>query len=139
MVIEHNLPLGLKEVPGLIQSVMRKLEPLKIDSDILFKIKLSLEEALVNAVKHGNKQNKDKRVLLKIRAYPEFLEAEIKDEGQGFDYTKIPLPTEEKNLERASGRGIFLIRRLMDKVEFLDQGSRIKFIKYLKKNNTRTY
>ena len=59
------------------------------------------------------------------------MEIEIKDGGKGFDYVHLPSPIEKENLEKPSQRGIFLMQHMMDKVEFLDGGSRIKMLKLL--------
>ncbi|MDP2924519.1 MAG: ATP-binding protein [Candidatus Omnitrophota bacterium] len=130
MIIEHKIKSNLKAIPQFTLSIFKKLEATGINEDILFDIRLSLEEALINAVKHGNKMQKDKEVSFKIKVLPKSVEMEIKDQGKGFDYKNIPIPTDEKNLEKTSGRGVFLIKKLMDKVEFLDGGSRIKMVKF---------
>lgn len=130
MIIEHKIKSNLKAIPQFTLSIFKKLEVTGISKDALFDIRLSLEEALINAVKHGNKMQKDKEVSFKIKVLPKSVEIEIKDQGKGFEHRNIPLPTDEKNLEKTSGRGIFLIKKLMDKVEFLDGGSRIKMVKF---------
>jgi len=130
MVIRQKINSDLKIIPQITMQVFKKLKDLKISDDELFDIRLCLEEALINAVKHGNRTQKDKKVFFKISILPASIKIEIKDEGKGFNYKDIPLPTLKKNLEKTSGRGIFLIKKLMDKVEFLDSGTRIRMIKY---------
>lgn len=132
MNINYKLSLTLKDIPRLVENILEKLEPVGIYGDILYAIRLSLEEALINAVTHGNKMDSNKNIFLTVRALPESLEIEVKDEGEGFDYERLPLPTDKENLEKTYGRGIFLIRHFMDKVEFLEGGSKIKMVKYLK-------
>lgn len=78
---------------------------------------IALTEALVNAVLHGNKNNPNKKVEVKITCDDEMLTASVKDEGEGFDVNKVPDPTTEENLFKESGRGLFLIRSLVDEVE----------------------
>ena len=99
----------------------------------IFDLRLCLEEALINAVKHGNKMDKNKSIFMKVVFKKNFLCFEIKDEGQGFDYDNIIIPTKKENLEMLSKRGVFLIKKFMDEVEFLDNGSRIKMVKYTDK------
>jgi serine/threonine-protein kinase RsbW len=60
------------------------------------------------------------------------LTMEVADQGDGFDFTKIPNPTEKNNLHKNSGRGVFLIKKLMDRVEHFDCGRKIKMVKFLK-------
>ena len=131
MVLEHKLNISLEEIPAFVDSLFKKLESCGINHDIFFDIRLSLEEALINAIRHGNKMDKDKSVFLKVDVDNDRLEIEVKDEGSGFDYENIPSPTQGENLQKVSGRGIFLMKNFMDKVEFSDGGSRVKMIKHL--------
>jgi len=133
MISEHKLNLSLKDIPQFTKNLVGELKPLRIPKDILFDLRLVIEEVLVNAVKHGNKMDPRKFVFLKIHTLPQRIDIEIKDQGKGFDYKKLPLPTKKENLHKHSGRGVFLIRKLMDKVKFFDGGSRIKITKLLKK------
>lgn len=132
MIIKRVIKLSLKDVPEFTKGLIKKLAPLKIDENTIFDIRLCIEETLTNAAKHGNKMNSDKNIFLKINATEKLIIIDIKDEGSGFDYKSIPLPTKKVNIEKLSGRGIFLIRNIMDSIEFLDNGSRIKMIKRLK-------
>ena len=131
MLFEDNIKLSLEEVSTFTKEIIDKLQASGIDEDALFDVRLCLEEALINAVKYGNKKDPSKRVFIRIVSEPDKIEMEVKDEGQGFDYERLPLPTEDQNLEKLSGRGVFLIKNLMNRVEYLDRGSRIKMIKYL--------
>lgn len=83
-----------------------------------------ITEAVSNAILHGNKQDPKKVVRLRFHTRPDppTLIAEVQDEGAGFDPTKIPDPTTDKNLLQESGRGVFLMRSLADAVEFKDGG-----------------
>lgn len=132
MISEHKLNLSLKDIPQYTKNLVGELKPLDINKDILFDIRLVIEEALANAIKHGNKMDRAKNVFLKINASSKRIDIEIKDQGKGFDYKKLPLPTEKENLHKHSGRGVFLIRKLMDQVKFFDNGARIKITKLLK-------
>ena len=131
MLKEYRLRSALTEVSGLTAQMLKQLEPLALSEDDIFGLRLSLEEAFINAVRHGNKNDPAKKILVKIDASPEGVEIEIKDEGQGFDYLNLPSPIEKENLEKPCQRGIFLIQQMMDRVEFLDGGSRIKMLKLL--------
>lgn len=131
MILEYNLKLSLKEVSTFAKNLIKKLKPIGIDDDSLFDIRLCMEEALINAVKYGNKMDPSKVVSIKVAVAPDKVEMEIKDEGQGFDYSNLPLPTDDQNIEKLSGRGVFLIKNLMNSVEFFDRGSKIKMVKYL--------
>ncbi len=89
MILEHNQKLSLEEVSELTTDILEKLGSFCASEDLIFGIKLSLEEALINAIKHGNKMDSSKSVHLKVEADAERIEIEIKDEGQGFDQHRL--------------------------------------------------
>jgi serine/threonine-protein kinase RsbW len=83
---------------------------------------VAVTEAVNNAIRHGNKFDKDKNVYLSLYVEPQQLKFEIEDEGTGFNYDNLDDPTAPENLENPGGRGIFLIRHLADEVEFSKEG-----------------
>lgn len=133
MQILEKIPSSLEVIPPFISKVIEKIKALGMSEDELFNVRLCLEEALVNAVKHGNKMDSNLFVEVSLKADSDRLVMEIKDEGEGFDFVNIKDPTREENLERTQGRGVFLIKKLMDEVRFEEKGSRIVMIKYLKR------
>ena len=137
MILKYKEKLNIKDVPRFTKDLLKELSPLKVHKDIVFDIRLAIEEALINAIKYGNKENNDKSIEVKLRTDDEKVEIEIKDEGPGYDYHHIPIPIVDENLERLSGRGVYLIKKIMDKVAFLDKGSRIKMVKYLTKGGKK--
>lgn len=94
-----------------------------------FSIKLSLEEALINAIKHGNKLDPAKNVHVEATISAEQADISIEDEGPGFDRHAVPDPTLQENLEKCSGRGILLIEAYMDQVEWSNRGRRLRIVK----------
>jgi serine/threonine-protein kinase RsbW len=96
----------------------------------LFAIKLALEEALVNAVKHGNKMNKCKMVRVKYHVNDQRADIAIEDQGCGFNPAELPDPTSDENLEMCSGRGILLMRAYMTSVVFNPQGNKVTLTKF---------
>mgnify|MGYP001367723868 CR=1 FL=1 len=135
MHISETIPSQLKLIPLLISSVVEKLCQLPLDKETISGVKLVLQEALINAVKHGNKMNSGLLVQVDIVFKPEQLTIQVTDQGEGYDYKNIPDPTEPQNLEKLKGRGIFLIKHAMDKVEFENKGRTIIMIKYLNKED----
>lgn len=91
------------------------------------KIYLCVSEAVVNSIKHGNKNDKNKTVLLEVNCKNSELKVRIEDEGEGFDLNKIEDPTSLSNLKNESGRGIFIIRNMSNKLEYNKKGNRIQF------------
>jgi len=131
MIISEKLPSRLEVIPEFIRESIEKIKHLTIEEDI-FNIRLSLEEALVNAIKHGNRLNPNLSVEVNIETDDDRLTITVKDEGEGFDFNNVTDPTKGRNLKKFSGRGIFLIRNLMDKVDFFDCGRGIKMVKFFK-------
>jgi serine/threonine-protein kinase RsbW len=89
----------------------------------VFCIRLALEEALINAVKHGNQMDRAKKVRVLYWVSPHFFEARVSDEGPGFDPSDVPDPTAVENLERSCGRGLMLMRHYMSEVVFNAAGN----------------
>ena len=94
-----------------------------------FAIKLAVEEAVVNAVKHGNQMDPDKRVRIGYTVTPKRFDIRIEDEGQGFNPDDVPDPTDEINIERPCGRGLLLINGFMDGVEYHGRGNVVTMFK----------
>ena len=94
-----------------------------------FAINLSLEEALVNAIKHGNKLDPGKKVRVEARVTSEEVEIQIEDEGPGFERSSVPDPTALENLEKCSGRGILLIEAYMTEATWDRGGRRLRMVK----------
>ncbi len=86
---------------------------------------LAMEEALVNAILHGNRLDADKRVHIDCRLAPELVRIEITDEGDGFDPSTIPNPTDPERLECPSGRGVMLIKAFMSRVWYNAKGNSV--------------
>jgi len=93
--------------------------------------RVGLMEALANAVLYGNGEDPDKRVRLEIALLAHTIEARVTDEGNGFDPEDVPDPTTPENIRRAGGRGLFLMRKLMDEVHFNDVGNSVTLVLHL--------
>jgi serine/threonine-protein kinase RsbW len=96
-----------------------------LDDDIYGNIMIAVTEAVNNAIKHGNSNDKGKNVHLSLSLEDSMIKFVIKDEGTGFDYVNLPDPTSPENLEKPGGRGIFLMKHLSDEVEFKDMGREV--------------
>ena len=101
----------------------------------LFSIRLALEEALVNAIKHGNQYDPAKRVSIAYRLLPNRFEVHITDEGAGFDPADVPDPTAFAKLKLPGGRGLMLMRHYMSEVTFNDRGNAVTMCKLLANGN----
>ena len=127
--IEFELPSDLGLMNGILeylQERVAKLGLIKPDRSNLF---IALDEAFVNAVKHGNKNDPSKLLKITAELSPKEAAFTVEDEGEGFDIREIPDPCDPANLFRTSGRGVLLIYNIMDEVEYNAQGNRVKMIK----------
>jgi serine/threonine-protein kinase RsbW len=97
----------------------------------IFSIKLALEEALINAIKHGNQLDLTKKVRVLYRVAPGVFEVRVVDEGIGFDPGDVPDPTAVENLERPCGRGLMLMRHYMTEVCYSSSGNCVAMTKVL--------
>ncbi len=94
-----------------------------------FAIKLALEEAMTNAVRHGNGNDPNKRIFVRYHVTADRTEIEIRDEGNGFQVETVPDPTEPENIDRPNGRGIMLMRAYLDEVDYQPPGNRVRLVK----------
>ena len=116
------------------QEVLTFLKPLPLGDAALFDIRLCLEEALINAMKYGNGLQKSLPVELDVEGDSQEVRITIKDQGPGFDVSKVADCTEEKNLYRNSGRGVYLIHQLMDEVKYNEKGNTLMMVKKFQSN-----
>lgn len=127
-----EIPSDPKYIGFASTKILDSLKDLNLDKGILFEVRLSLEEAIINAIKFGNNFNRDLPVSINYSLIGDRLEITVRDRGKGFDYTSIPDPTLNNNILKEGGRGLFLIRNLMDEVKFNNSGNEIKMVKFLR-------
>lgn len=123
------------EMLETIQTVISHLASVVgFDEDASHYMSVAIRESVVNAIRHGNKMDESKRVLLEFVLHPAALEVRVEDEGSGFDPDAVPDPVAEENLLKAYGRGIFFMKSFMDEVgyAFPEQGgTRVTMVKRL--------
>jgi serine/threonine-protein kinase RsbW len=95
----------------------------------IFAISLAVDEALVNSIHHGHHDDPSKQVQVRYLIRPDHVHVMIEDQGQGFNPDMVPDPLAPENLERFTGRGVFLMRHYMTWVHFNEQGNRIMMCK----------
>lgn len=108
------------------QSILGAVECRVANASCCFGIRLALEEALSNAFKHGNGDDPAKTVRLTCRIADDRIVLEVEDEGQGFDPSSVPDPTQEENVEIPAGRGLVLMRSFMSDVTIHPPGNRVE-------------
>ncbi len=128
-LLELSIPSESAEGQRVQERIVGLLEAREFSPRDVFGVRLALEEALVNAIKHGNDSNPEKSVRIECRVGDREVEIVIEDEGDGFDPEDVPDCTLEENLERPSGRGLMLMRSFMTQIEYNEVGNRVRLHK----------
>ncbi len=121
--IEETIPSEPSAAEKVQERIIRLLESLEFPARDVFGIRLALEEAIVNAIKHGNGMDPSKSVHIRCEINGRRALVEIEDEGPGFDPVDVPDPTAEENLDKPSGRGIMLMKAFMTRIEYRGRGN----------------
>ena len=120
---------SIKENVSIVESFIENVgEKIKIEESIYGNVLVSVTEAVNNAIVHGNKEDKTKKVRIGLKKNKKSVRFVVEDEGMGFDYDNLPDPTSPKNLDKVKGRGIFLIKSLSDKTTFKNGGRMIEML-----------
>lgn len=116
--VRMTLPSTPKSI-GRVETFLAKVnKKIPLDEIHMHKLMVSLTEAVNNAILHGNKANPKKKVIVECTVLPGWLLFTVTDQGRGFKLEEVKNPLNEENLMNTSGRGIFLMRTLMDKVDY---------------------
>ena len=130
--LTEKLPTDLKQINPFLDRVFGQLAARVKDEEQLSKVKLALEEALANAMRHGNGLKQSRKVTVRVVWEHGQIHLDVSDEGNGFNPKTVPDPTQSGYAENIpGGRGVFLMRNLMDKVEFYDGGRGVRMVKKL--------
>ena len=120
---------SIKENVSVVESFIENVgEKIRIEESIYGNVLVSVTEAVNNAIVHGNKEDKNKKVMLALKQNKKSVRFVVEDEGVGFDFDNLPDPTNPKNIEKVKGRGIFLIRSLSDKTTFKHGGRTVEML-----------
>jgi serine/threonine-protein kinase RsbW len=118
IVFRLTLPSSQKSITRVERFLQKVNQHVPLDEIQMHKVMVSLTEAVNNAIVHGNRSNPLKKVLVLCEVLPGWLLFIVTDQGKGFKPERVANPLKQENLLRETGRGIFLMRTLMDKVEF---------------------
>ncbi len=124
-----------KEI-GKIESFLKRINrTVHLDDGTFYRLFVSSTEAVNNGILHGNKSDPQKKVCVSCAVNTDSITVFVKDEGNGFDPAAVPNPLDDQNLLKESGRGIFLIRSMMDKVNFhvTPEGTTVEMVIDLKR------
>lgn len=123
-----ELPNDLRSIDRAVDYVLRRCESCADPRRLKLNFRVCLIEALANAMLYGNDQDPTKRVRLEITIKSCSVTARVTDEGAGFDPARIPDPTAPHNVVKSGGRGVFLMRKLMDEVHYNDRGNSVTLV-----------
>ena len=126
------IPSDLNEARQLQEIIEKQLAQCHYEDKEIFGIRLAVEEAIVNAIKHGNQMDQRKNIHVSFRILPDRFEVGVTDEGPGYDPGDIPDPLADENLERPCGRGLFLMQYYMTQVVVHPPGNRLTMSKVRK-------
>ncbi len=132
---EVEIPSEFPQAREIEEKILVAAKKCGYHEEDLFALRLSLEEALTNAIQHGNQKDTDKKINVRYYVNPEEINIYIADEGHGFNPTRVPDPTSEENLENPNGRGIMLMRAYMNLVEYNDTGNVVHLVKLKQHKN----
>ena len=138
MAIDPDIEASLKvvEIPSTLNAakqaeddILREIGRYGYDEEDTFAIKLAIEEAMTNAVKHGNRNDSSKQITVRYSVTPDQAVILVHDQGSGFTPDRVPDPTKPERLSRPNGRGIMLMRAYMTEVYYRDEGTEVCLIK----------
>ena len=124
-----ELPTDIGSIDAAVEYVMQRCRGCEREARRLdFNFRVGLTEALANAMTYGNSHDPSKRVLVEVALQAGRLEAKVTDQGAGFDPTSVPDPTSPENIAKPCGRGLFLMRQLLDEVSYNAQGNQVTLV-----------
>jgi serine/threonine-protein kinase RsbW len=134
MSVEWKYEQRISSDPNLcapiVEQLISKLDEFGWADKDAFAIHMAVEEAIINAIKHGNECRPNTTVHIKMKLTGEQFQATVTDEGPGFDLDNIPDPTNQENVEKCSGRGVMLIRHFVDEVQYNSRGNSVSMTKH---------
>jgi serine/threonine-protein kinase RsbW len=129
IVIKSRLPA----VVEVCEQILPKLETNGFSKDDIFAVHLALEEAFLNAVKHGNKMDSTKDVKIDYSVDLDKVEISVTDQGEGFEPASVADPRYGEDLYKPGGRGLLLMNSYMDMVKFNERGNSLYMVRYKEK------
>jgi len=124
-----EIPSVPEETLAVEEAIIEALAQTTLSEPDVFAVRLALDEALANAMKHGNDADPKKKVFIRFRLDDSTITITVRDEGGGFDRSQVPDPTDDANLELPCGRGLLLMRCYMDSVTFNKAGNEVTMTK----------
>ena len=117
--------------------ILSRIEERGLTERRFFAVRLVLEEAVANAIQHGNKLDPAKKVTIRFRIEPKRVIFEVNDEGAGFKVDAVPDPTDDAHINLPQGRGILLMRAYADEVRYGEKGNQVHLVVHLDEDPVR--
>ena len=133
--LELSLRSEVSAISPFVDTLMRLIKKFRWVKEDEKDIEVALYEVLANAVIHGNHEDPENQVRVSCRCGTDEISIIVRDEGQGFDTGEVPDPTAPENISSSHGRGIYLMRTLMDEVHFEGGGTVVYMRKFARKNS----
>ena len=127
--LDKQIPSHPDDGVGVIREILEQLEKNDWNEKDIFGVHMAMEEAVMNAIKHGNKRDPSKSVRVVITLSGNQFHACVTDEGKGFDPEAVPDPTLDENLEKTCGRGLMLMSNFIDIVKYNELGNSVELTK----------
>jgi serine/threonine-protein kinase RsbW len=127
--IEFEMPSAISLMHDILDYLMKRVEKVGVADAENSNLFVALDEAFVNAIKHGNRYNPEKLVRITADVSTKEVSFTVEDEGDGFNIAEVPDPLNPENLFKTSGRGVLLIHNIMDEVKYNERGNRLTMIK----------
>ncbi|QQL49372.1 ATP-binding protein [Mucilaginibacter ginkgonis] len=121
-----QLPSVTESITELENLVEKLADQLQVGDDTFANMMTCLNEAVMNAIIHGNDFDPNKKVFVNVEIDGRTLIWTVSDEGDGFDYSHLPDPTDTSNIEKLTGRGVFIIKHLADQCIFNTKGNEVE-------------
>jgi YesN/AraC family two-component response regulator len=133
-ILQFKIPSKIEFVQGVSDHLQKTLDNMGYERNMQSRmvVPFALEEALKNAVEHGNMKNETKKIYIECHVDDEKVNITVEDEGKGFDISQVPDPIYLEQIDNSEGRGLLLIKCYMDEVYHNDKGNKITMIKYKK-------
>ena len=128
-LVRHTIPSDTSIASRLIDQLLEVMLERGWPAQELFHVQLAYEEAVVNAIVHGNKRSASKTVDVMMSCASDRVEIQITDQGAGFDPQEVPDPRQEQFLEVPGGRGLLLMHEVMSEIGYNAEGNQITMIK----------
>lgn len=123
------IPTNASATRPLVDKIVAKIQDEGYSENDCFGIRLAIDEAVCNAIRHGNRYDESKKVTIEYAVKKNEFRIFICDEGDGFDPHSVPVPTRDENLDRPCGRGVMLMQSYMTHVQFNKRGNCVTMVK----------